>query len=108
MLHGAAGTNLPLQHTTPADADPMLLRALPSETRPQAAPAGNRADVYALRDRAGVLAQLEAPPLVLHVAEAEHRKLTFEARRPFLPIFGCHLAAATAGPPLRLAAGCLP
>ncbi|EFN54603.1 hypothetical protein CHLNCDRAFT_35889 [Chlorella variabilis] len=27
---------------------------------------GHRADVYALRDRAGVLAQLGAPPLVLH------------------------------------------
>lgn len=37
-----------------------------------------RADVFALRDRAMVLAQLEAPPLVLHVAEAEHRKFPFE------------------------------
>lgn len=41
--------------------------------------AGGRADVYALRDRAGVLAQLEAPPLVLHVAESQHRKFPFEA-----------------------------
>lgn len=30
------------------------------------------------QDRAGVLAQLEAPPLVLHVAESEHKKFTFE------------------------------
>ncbi len=34
--------------------------------------------VYPLQDRAGVLAQLEAPPLVLHVAESEHKKFTFE------------------------------
>lgn len=40
--------------------------------------AAGRADVYALRDRAMVLAQLEAPPLVLHTAEAEHRKFPFE------------------------------
>lgn len=40
---------------------------------------GHRADVYALRDRAGVLAQLGAPPLVLHVAEAEHTRFPFEA-----------------------------
>lgn len=39
---------------------------------------GHRADVYALRDRAGVLAQLGAPPLVLHVAEAEHTRFPFE------------------------------
>jgi hypothetical protein len=39
----------------------------------------SRAEVYSLKDRAGVLAQLEAPPVVLHVAEAEHKKFTFEA-----------------------------
>ena len=39
----------------------------------------SRAEVYALKDRAGVLAQLEAPPVVLHVAESEHKKFTFEA-----------------------------
>lgn len=40
--------------------------------------AGSRAEVYALRDRAGVLAQLEAPPVVLHQAEAEHKKFPWE------------------------------
>ncbi|KAL4424816.1 hypothetical protein ABPG77_011066, partial [Micractinium sp. CCAP 211/92] len=38
----------------------------------------SRAEVYALKDRAGVLAQLEAPPVVLHVAESEHRKFPWE------------------------------
>ena len=41
--------------------------------------AASRAEVYSLKDRAGVLAQLEAPPVVLHIAEAEHKKFTFEA-----------------------------
>jgi hypothetical protein len=41
---------------------------------------GSRAEVYALRGRAGVLAQLEAPPLVLHAAEAEKKRFPFEAR----------------------------
>ena len=44
----------------------------------QSAQAGSRAEVYALKDRAGVLAQLEAPPVVLHVAESEKRKLPWE------------------------------
>ena len=32
----------------------------------------------ARRDRAGLLAQLEAPPLILHTAEAEGKKLPYE------------------------------
>ncbi|PRW32567.1 vacuolar sorting-associated 52 A isoform A [Chlorella sorokiniana] len=46
--------------------------------QPTAGGSSSRAEVYALKDRAGVLAQLEAPPLVLHVAESEHKKFTFE------------------------------
>eukprot|EP00887_Chlorella_sp_A99_P005859 scaffold1.g5859.t1 len=38
----------------------------------------SRAEVFALRDRAAVLAQLEAPPLVLHQAEAEGKRFPFE------------------------------
>lgn len=39
---------------------------------------GQRGDVYALRDRAGLLAQMEAPPLILHVAESEGKKFPYE------------------------------
>jgi hypothetical protein len=38
---------------------------------------GNRA--YSLGDRAAVLAAIDAPPLILHEAEAEHRRFPFEA-----------------------------
>ena len=41
---------------------------------------GSRAEVWALKDRAGVLAQLDAPPVVLHRAEAERHKFPFEVR----------------------------
>ncbi|KAL4421397.1 hypothetical protein ABPG75_010688 [Micractinium tetrahymenae] len=46
--------------------------------RQPAAGSASRAEVYALKDRAGVLAQLEAPPVVLHVAESEHKKFPWE------------------------------
>lgn len=52
----------------------LFQRATPSSQ------SGSRAQVYALRGRAGVLAQLEAPPLVLHQAEAEKKKFPFEVR----------------------------
>lgn len=40
--------------------------------------AGARGDMYALRDRAGLLAQMEAPPLILHVAESEGKRFPYE------------------------------
>lgn len=50
--------------------------------RQPAAGSASRAEVYALKDRAGVLAQLEAPPVVLHVAEAERKKFPWEVGLP--------------------------
>jgi len=38
-----------------------------------------RSSVFALGDRAAVLAAIDAPPLILHEAEAEHRRFPFEA-----------------------------
>ncbi|GAB4822229.1 hypothetical protein N2152v2_009275 [Parachlorella kessleri] len=40
--------------------------------------AGQRSEPYQLRDRAGLLAQLEAAPLILHVAESEGKKFPYE------------------------------
>jgi hypothetical protein len=40
---------------------------------------GNRSSVFALGDRATVLAAIDAPPLILHEAEAEQRRFPFEA-----------------------------
>lgn len=42
---------------------------------------GGRSEVYALRDRAGLLAQMEAPPLILHTAEAEGKKFPYEVKK---------------------------
>ncbi|KAL4534419.1 hypothetical protein Ndes2437B_g03696 [Nannochloris sp. 'desiccata'] len=39
----------------------------------------SRSSVFALGDRAAVLAAIDAPPLILHEAEAEHRRFPFEA-----------------------------
>lgn len=49
-----------------------------SSISPSTAAQGNRAEVFALRDRENILAMLESQPLVLHVAEAEGQKFPFE------------------------------
>jgi hypothetical protein len=40
---------------------------------------GSRSSSFALGDRAAVLAAIDAPPLILHEAEAENRRFPFEA-----------------------------
>ena len=58
--------------------------------------------MFALRGRAGVLTQLEAPPVILHVLESEGRKLPYEARaRLWLPPPPTPLPLACRPPPSR-------